>query len=49
MNKFVQKLNFDFAANQRVLQLIGFIDSFKAKWNIAEKPENADRKIGKKI
>lgn len=40
MDKFTQKLNFDFATNQRVLQLIGYIDSFKGKWNFAEKHEN---------
>ena len=40
MDKFIQKLNFDFITNQRVLQLIGYIDGFKGKWNIAEKQEN---------
>ncbi|MFT3902290.1 MAG: Fic family protein [Niabella sp.] len=40
MDKFIQKLHFDFATNQRVLQLIGHIDGFKGKWNITEKQEN---------
>ncbi len=40
MNKFIQKLNFDFVTNQRVLQLISHIDGFKGKWNITEKLEN---------
>jgi Fic family protein len=40
MDKFVRKLNFDFATNQKVLQLIGYIDGFKGKWDIVEKKEN---------
>jgi hypothetical protein len=36
MDKFIQKLHFDFSTNQRVLQLIGYIDGFKGKWDIAE-------------
>lgn len=40
MDKFIRKLNLDFVANQKVLQLIGYIDSFKGKWNIVEKREN---------
>lgn len=49
MDKFIQKLNFDFATNQRVLQLIGRIDGFKGKWNIAEKQENRYLKELRKI
>lgn len=49
MNKFFQKLNFDFITNQRVLQLIGYIDGFKGKWNIAEKQENRYLKELRKI
>lgn len=49
MDKFTQKLNFDFATNQRVLQLIGYIDSFKGKWNFAEKHENRYLKELRKI
>ncbi|MBW7868934.1 MAG: Fic family protein [Brumimicrobium sp.] len=40
MDKFIQKLNFDFGTNQRILQLIGYIDGFKGKWNIVENKEN---------
>ncbi len=36
MDKFTQKLDLDLATNQRVLQLIGQIDSFKGKWSITE-------------
>lgn len=49
MDKFIQKLNFDFTTNQRVLQLIGYIDGFKGKWNIAEKQENRYLKELRKI
>ncbi|NCC99872.1 MAG: Fic family protein [Bacteroidia bacterium] len=49
MDKFVNKLNFDFATNQKVLQLIGFIDGFKGKWNIVEKKENRYLKELRKI
>ncbi|MBX2931302.1 MAG: Fic family protein [Chitinophagaceae bacterium] len=49
MDKFIQKLNFDFTTNQKVLQLIGYIDSFKGKWNIAEKQENRYLKELQKI
>ncbi len=40
MDKFIQKLNFDFITNQRILKLISYIDGFKGKWDIAEKKEN---------
>lgn len=36
MDIFIRKLNFDFATNQRVLQLIDYIDGCKGKWNTAE-------------
>ncbi len=49
MDKFIKKLNFDFTTNQRVLQLIAYIDSFKGKWNIAEKRENRYLKELRKI
>ncbi|KAA6305088.1 Adenosine monophosphate-protein transferase SoFic, partial [termite gut metagenome] len=32
MDKYINKLNFDFAINQKVMQLIGLIDGFKGKW-----------------
>jgi Fic family protein len=40
MDKFQKKLHFDFKTNQQVLRLIGYIDSFKGKWNIVEQKEN---------
>ncbi|HRP90158.1 MAG TPA: hypothetical protein PKX92_08965 [Edaphocola sp.] len=49
MDKFIQKLNFDFSTNQRILQLISYIDSFKGKWNIAEKQKNRYLKELRKI
>lgn len=49
MDKFIQKLHFDFATNQRILQLIGYIDSFKGKWNIVERKENRYLKELRKI
>ncbi len=49
MDKFIQKLSFDFATNQRILQLIGYIDSFKGKWNIVENKENRYLKELRKI
>lgn len=49
MDRFIQKLNFDFITNQRVLQLIGYIDGFKGKWNVVEKKENRYLKELRKI
>ncbi len=49
MDKFIQKLNFDFSTNQKILQLISYIDGFKGKWNIAEKQENRYLKELRKI
>ena len=49
MDKFIRKLDFDFATNQRILQLIGYIDGFKGKWDIAEKQENRYLKELRKI
>lgn len=49
MDKFIQKLNFDFATNQRILQLISYIDGFKSKWNIVENKENRYLKELRKI
>lgn len=49
MDKFIKKLNFDFPTNQKVLQLIGYIDGFKGKWNIVEKKENRYLKELRKI
>src|SRR5690554_1013087 len=49
MDKFIQKLNFGFATNQRILQLISYIDSFKGKWNILENKVNRYLKELRKI
>jgi len=49
MDNFQNKLHFDFKTNQQVLRLIGFIDSFKGKWNIAEQKENIYLKELRKI
>ena len=40
MDKYIQKLNFDFLTNQRVMQLIAAIDEYRGKWNVVEKREN---------
>lgn len=49
MDKFIRKLDFDFATNQRILQLISYIDGFKGRWNITEKQENRYLKELRKI
>jgi len=49
MDKFLNKLNFDFKTNQQILKLISFIDSFKGKWNIVEQRENLYLKELRKI
>lgn len=49
MDKFIQKLNFDFATNQKLIQIIADVDSFKGKWNVAEKLENRYLKELRKI
>jgi Fic family protein len=40
MDKYTQKLNFDFLTNQRIMQLIAAIDEYRGKWNVFEKREN---------
>ena len=40
MDKYIQKLNFDFITNQRVMQLVATIDEHRGKWNVVEKREN---------
>jgi len=49
MDKFINKLNFDFQTNQLIIKSISFIDSFKGKWNIVESKENFFLKELKKI
>ncbi|MDR2475029.1 MAG: Fic family protein [Bacteroidales bacterium] len=41
MNKYIQKLDFDFLTNHRVMQLIAAIDEYRGKWNVVEKRENS--------
>ncbi len=49
MDKYINKLNFDFKTNQKVLNLIGKIDLYKGKWNAIEKQENIYLKELRKI
>ena len=37
MDKFIQKLNFDFITNQRYYNSLATLTASKGKWNIAEK------------
>lgn len=49
MDKYQNKLDFDFKTNQQILKLISYIDSFKGKWNIVEQKENKYLKELRKI
>jgi len=49
MDKYIQKLNFDFLTNQRIMQLIAAIDEYRGKWNVIEKRENRYLKELRKI
>jgi len=49
MDKYINKLNFDFLTNQKILNLISQIDLYKGKWNIIEKQENIYLKELRKI
>jgi len=49
MDKYLNKLNFDFQTNQKILNLISQIDLYKGKWNIIEKQENIYLKELRKI
>lgn len=49
MDKYQNKLNFDFQTNQLILKSISFIDSFKGKWNLLERQENIYLKELRKI
>jgi Fic family protein len=49
MDKYIQKLNFDFLTNQRVMQLLAAIDEDRGKWNVVEKRENRYLKELRKI
>jgi len=49
MDKYINKLNFDFQTNQKILNFISQIDLYKGKWNIIEKQENIYLKELRKI
>ncbi len=49
MDKYINKLNFDFHTNQKILNLISQIDTYKGKWNALEKAENTHLKELKRI
>lgn len=49
MDKYINKLNFDFLTNQKTLNLIAKIDNYKGKWNIIERQENIYLKELRKI
>ena len=49
MDKHLNKLNFDFLTNQKVINLISKIDLYKGKWNVLEKQENIYLKELRKI
>ncbi len=49
MDKYINKLNFDFLTNQKILNLIAKIDLYKGKWNTVEKQENIYLKELRKI
>ena len=49
MDRFQDKLNFDFKTNQQIIKLISFIDSFKGKWKIVVQKENVYLKELRKI
>ncbi len=49
MDKYLNKLNFDFKTNHKILNLISQIDLYKGKWNIIEKQENIYLKELRKI
>ena len=42
MDKFIQKLDFDFLTNQHVMQFIAAIDEYRGKWNVVREFENAN-------
>jgi len=49
MDKYIQKLNFDFLTNQRVMQLFTAIDEYRGKWNVVEIRENRYLKESRRI
>ena len=49
MDKYINKLDFDFPTNQKILNLIAKIDLYKGKWNTIERQENIYLKELRKI
>ncbi|MEN8194847.1 MAG: Fic family protein [Bacteroidota bacterium] len=49
MDIYLNKLNFDFKTNQKILKLISEIDLYKGKWNSIERQENIYLKELRKI
>jgi len=49
MDKYTNKLHFDFQTNQKILNLISKIDLYKGKWNSIETQENKYLKELRKI
>lgn len=49
MDSYLNKLNFDFHTNQKILTLIAQIDLYKGQWNSLEKQENIYLKELRKI
>lgn len=49
MDNYLNKLNFDFKTNQKILKLISEIDVYKGKWNSIERQENIYLKELRKI
>lgn len=49
MDKYINKLQFDFLTNQKVLNLIAEIDLYKGKWNFLERQESIYLKELRKI
>ena len=49
MDKYINKLDFDFTTNQKILNLIGKIDLYKGKWISIEKQENIYLKELRKV
>ena len=49
MDNYLNKLNFDFLTNQKMLNLIAKIDLYKGRWNVIERQENIYLKELRKI
>ncbi len=49
MDKYLNKLNFDFKTNQSIVKMIAAIDSYRGKWNLIERQRNLFLKELRKI